>query len=374
MLGDHPVRIGHGVRSRVERFGAGQIFEQVKAIFLGSDVVFGNLEVVHSDIGRVEGKLASMEFRGLPGTISELRSAGFNALNVANNHCLEHGIDAFEDTVQRLEERGIGVVGLRGTAGHCRPCVCDVDGASVALLGYSLRPEAYFKGDRIPYALAAEADILADVDAAARKYDTVIVSLHWGEEFMSDPSRSQVLFARSLVEAGARVVLGHHPHVLQAVERHGGGVIAYSLGNFVFDMWQRSTRQSAILQIRLAPDSPATFEIHPVRIDRKYRPIPLDGARRARALLRMQAAALKLQEIHAGARRAPLSNEERDEAAQYLKIAQRKTLAHRLGNYAYFAANIFRYDPMLVLASLMRSASRRLDEASRFVQRRRRAN
>jgi hypothetical protein len=88
----------------------------------------------------------------------------------------------------------------------------------------------------------------------------------------------------------------------------------------------------------------------------------------------MQAAALKLQEIHAGARRAPLSNEERDEAAQYLKIAQRKTLAHRLGNYAYFAANIFRYDPMLVLASLMRSASRRLDEASRFVQRRRRAN
>jgi hypothetical protein len=88
----------------------------------------------------------------------------------------------------------------------------------------------------------------------------------------------------------------------------------------------------------------------------------------------MQAAALKLQGIHAGSGRVPLSTDEHDEAARYLKTAQRKTLAHRLGNYAYFAANVYRYDPTLVFASLMRSASRRLEEVSSLVRRRRKAN
>ena len=127
--------------------------------------------------------------------------------------------------------------------------------------------------------------------------------------------------------------------------------------------------------IRLAPDSPATFEIHPVRIDRKYRPIPLEGAGRARALLRMQAAALKLQGIHAGSGRVPLRTDEHDEAARYLKMAQTAD-SWRTG-WAItptLPRMTTRYDPTLVFASLMRSASRRLEEVSSLVRRRRKAN
>ena len=112
MLGDHPVRIGHGVRSTIARAGAASLFDGVRSLWSGADLLFGNLEVVHADAGLVAGRLETEEFRGAPPTIATLREEGFRVLGVANNHALHHGAEAFEECVARLRGAGIVPLGL----------------------------------------------------------------------------------------------------------------------------------------------------------------------------------------------------------------------------------------------------------------------
>jgi poly-gamma-glutamate synthesis protein (capsule biosynthesis protein) len=117
-----------------------------------------------------------------------------------------------------------------------------------------------------PYAEATPEEARQDVRRLAATVDYVIVSLHWGEEFVDRPSTAEVEHARSLIDAGADLLVGHHPHVVRPLERHGKGLIAYSLGNFVGDMiWQEPLRRGAILRCVLAPDG-----VEDVRVTRTY--------------------------------------------------------------------------------------------------------
>lgn len=363
MLGDHPVRIGNGVRSRIEQNGADWLFSEVRDLLGGSDIVFGNLEVVHSDIGLTKNNLASMEFRGSPQSIPALRTAGFNVLNFANNHCLEHGVATYQDTVRRLEENNVSAVGLRGMDGRTIPYEISKEGARIVVLAYSLRPEEYCRSGEIPYALSSETHILQDVAHARQRAEVVVVSLHWGEEFMDHPSPQQISFAHRLVDAGAKLILGHHPHVLQGIESYQGAVIAYSLGNFVFDMWQKKTRATMALKATIGPGGDVSYEAFPIHIDGDFRPIPLQGHEREKALRNfdMLSRAINSEVREGNVEQRGNENIEHAENV-YLREARRQVLNHRLGNYLYFAVNIYRYSPVLILESLKRSVARRLGE------------
>jgi poly-gamma-glutamate capsule biosynthesis protein CapA/YwtB (metallophosphatase superfamily) len=107
--------------------------------------------------------------------------------------------------------------------------------------------------------------------------DRVIVSLHWGIEYMPIPAPSQIDIAHGIIDAGSSVVLGHHPHVLQGIEEYNGAVIAYSLGNFVFSTWLPETRSSVILSISLDKEGPVKFDIVPVIINGEWQPVPVSG-------------------------------------------------------------------------------------------------
>jgi poly-gamma-glutamate synthesis protein (capsule biosynthesis protein) len=115
-----------------------------------------------------------------------------------------------------------------------------------------------------------------EVAAARRQADAVIVTVHWGAEYRTVPTPTQERLGRALVDAGASLVLGHHPHVLQPLERYRDGVIAYSLGNLVFDQHQPERRLSAILRCELGRGAPACTAI-PLVID-GCAPRPADPA------------------------------------------------------------------------------------------------
>ncbi|TLM72187.1 MAG: CapA family protein, partial [Actinobacteria bacterium] len=224
---------------------------------MAADLTVGNLESPLSSRGaKVPNK--SYTFQGTPLGADALASAGFDVVSVANNHVLDFGPVALSDTLANLDAKQIAYAGAGRTRTDAwRAATVDAAGNSVACLAFS---------DIVPPGFAADADspgiadsrktmdeVAAAVKAAAASHDFVLVSMHWGDEYQYDANDEQVRDAHRLVNAGADMVLAHHPHVIQGIERYKGALIAYSLGDFVFDHDLRSTGESFILEAELGP-------------------------------------------------------------------------------------------------------------------------
>jgi len=190
---------------------------------------------------------------------------------------MQHGEDAFQETVQVLNEVGICPAGLPdGSTYHSIPVIFSTKGVSFGLLGYSLRPEEY-SPDRVLYCSGNEQAIIKDIELLRPKVNKIIILIHWGDEFIPRPAPAQVTLARKMVDHGADIILGHHPHVVQGIEQYKGAVIAYSLGNFIFDMWQPPTQQGIILKISCLNDGSHRVDILPTRINNNYQPEIMSG-------------------------------------------------------------------------------------------------
>jgi poly-gamma-glutamate synthesis protein (capsule biosynthesis protein) len=275
-LGDSPEGVGsgtHAVFEQVRALNHAYPFEHTRPLFEGAEIVFGNLEVVLSHRNLLRWKLSSMEMRGHPEGVTRLAQAGFTVLNVANNHMMQHGMEPFSDTVESLRRQGLGVVGLASSDHRqCVPHTLSVNGVRVTLLGFAFERDQFAKGP-VGYAFGPDCDIPGQVAAAKQQTDVVICSLHWGVEFVGHPSVAEEELGRRLVDAGADVVLGHHPHVVRRVERYGRGLIAYSLGNFVFDMlWNPALRTGLVLNVVLSRNGVERYDTEFVWIGEDYQP------------------------------------------------------------------------------------------------------
>ncbi len=278
MFGDSYYCIGRGVRSTLDRGDAPDPFEKVRDIFTRHDVVVGNLEAVLSDFGLETRSLASVQYRGRKSHVRYLAGANISVLNVANNHILQHGWEAARETDRTLRTHGMHPVGLPepGKPRERSILVGEWNGVRLAFLGYCLNKET-FTTDLVPDV----DDIVASIQSCRGSADRVIVMLHWGREYVPFPSPSQISLAHRLIDAGADIILGHHPHVLQGIEEYKGKLIAYSLGNFVFDNdWNDQCRSGMILSMRMGRDGPVSFEVIPTHINQSYQPVPLVGAER----------------------------------------------------------------------------------------------
>jgi poly-gamma-glutamate synthesis protein (capsule biosynthesis protein) len=263
MLGDSAICTGYGFASRYPDPIAADVIAGLRPLFDEADVVFGNLECALSELRHAPRDWASTQLRGRPSFAAALRRAGFNVLNVANNHASQHGDDAFEDTLGHLRDAGIDCVGVRGSGEWCsEPVIATASGLRLGFLGYCARPRQY-SSRTPPFAEGTPDEMCADIARLRTDVDHVIVSLHWGEEYVTLPSVSEVALAHRLVEAGASALLGHHPHVVRPVERHRGSVIAYSLGNFVSDMiWYAPFRKTLLVSMELSSEvGAATAEL-----------------------------------------------------------------------------------------------------------------
>lgn len=203
-----------------------------------ADLVFGNLESQISDQGKNVGSAYS--FRAQPEAIKGLRFAGFDVLSLANNHALDYGRDALADSLNRLIDASISPVGAGSESQAYAPLIKTVRGNRIAFFAYTDQgPETWpAKGETLGLARVSSENldrIKADIGLAKELADVVIVSLHAGNEYETEPNQNQTAFARSFIDAGADLVVGHHPHVVQNSEEYQGKQIFYSLGNFVFD-------------------------------------------------------------------------------------------------------------------------------------------
>ena len=352
-LGDHPLCTGFGTHSRFKARTPDFAFDHVKPQLAGSDLLFGNLECTLSEFGRRSGDYHSVQMRGHASYLNGLKAAGFDVLNVANNHSLQHGQRPFLETVRLLRDNGIGVCGVGAT--DYRHAVAEVVKAhdlDVAFLGYSLRPRQYFTEAPL-YAEGQRESILADV-RAARTRDIVVVSLHWGDEFIERPSPEDVSLAHDIMDAGADLIIGHHPHVLRGVEKYGRGYIVYSLGNFVCDMlWDERMRESAIVRCRLSRDGATDLTLTPVRIGDDYRPAPMDEARSVAVKRRL--------DMLSDAFKTPVASAP-ESLADYQAAALDALRWERRKAHRYFLRNAYQFPVGILIQQLTTFARNRLAE------------
>jgi poly-gamma-glutamate capsule biosynthesis protein CapA/YwtB (metallophosphatase superfamily) len=241
---------GEGVSATVERDGEAYPWTGVARMLRAADIATVNLEGAISDRG-VAAANKQYHFRGGPGLLrGAARVAGIDLVTIANNHSLDFGRDAFLDTLSAAHNAGLKTVGGGATIDQARrPAILEAGGLRIAVLGYSdVRPYGFDAGP--DWAGTAPADpyaIATDVAAARRRADLVVVWFHWGVELATSPNGQQQALANAALSAGASVVLGAHPHVLQPITRQGHKLVAWSLGNFVFPSGSPQTTDTGVL-------------------------------------------------------------------------------------------------------------------------------
>lgn len=272
--------------------GVDFVFDKVSSVLQQPDIVFGNLEAVLSPAGEaVAGKLC---LRGEGGYLAALQRNNFGIVSLANNHTFDFGSDAYLDMEAQLSTLGIVSVGAGSTLEESRQLkVLEKDGIRFGFLAYSSRTTkgSDYAGESSAGVAPLELDlVLEDIARYRSQADHLIVSLHWGVEYAEYPTPDQMRIGHSIIDAGASLIIGHHPHIIQGYEKYKDGVILYSLGNFCdsdlewhgADKTYRSKlkiadRESIMAQVRFTKTEIAGLEFSPTWLSDEGQPALAEG-------------------------------------------------------------------------------------------------
>lgn len=268
MLSDSPLYVGVGVGSAYPQI-KGSIFKDCKTEFENADIVVGNFETVVYHPKRQN--LAELQMSCSEAVIEELRDSGFSVLNLANNHCLQHGTSGFLYTKEICEKNGLRAIGVKDE----EPASIEIEGHLILFFSICLHTEWYQPND-IQY----ENNIERVINKIQKMHNknpesTIVLSVHWGDEFAMFPSNSQIEIAHKFVDYGVDIILGHHSHVFQGIEKYKNSIIVYGQGNFVSDMVPTMCRETAIVRISLDIENEKkekNFEIIPYYISDDFVP------------------------------------------------------------------------------------------------------
>lgn len=270
------------VKALIKVAGGAAPLARVASILKAADIAIANLESTLASSG---GKNADKDvtFRGDPRGIESLKAAELDAVSLANNHVLDYGPQPLLDTIEALDQASIGHAGAgKDKTAAWTPATIERNGATTAYLAFSHIVPAGFiaQDDRAGFASGRQdMNLVEDAIREAKKtHDYVIVSFHWGVEYTDNPTAEQVKNAHRAIDAGADMVLAHHPHVIQGVEFYKQGLIAYSLGDFVFDHYSRKTGEAFILNASMGPDGISDVTATPVYLDTYGRPEVVTGS------------------------------------------------------------------------------------------------
>jgi poly-gamma-glutamate synthesis protein (capsule biosynthesis protein) len=266
-------------------------FRRVAAELKTGDITIANLE---SPIARggVEFSGKKFRFRAEPELAGALKESGINLVTLANNHTMDFGGQALMETIQNLEKAGIASVGAGETLAEARKMAFyTIKGKKIAFLGYSLtQPMEFFAGRSSPgTAPGFERIFVEDIRRARQEADYVIASFHWGTEGRSEIQTYQRTVAHKAIEAGADVIIGHHPHVLRGIERYKTGIVFYSLGNFTFASKGRSADVGLMVRLRFG-EGMREAELLPLDILHRrvgFQPQPVTGKQAAGIIERL---------------------------------------------------------------------------------------
>jgi len=274
------IMVGNHTAYYIKKYGTDYPFDSTRAIISSAHIGFGNLEAPFTTGGTKFEK--KFNFKVPPEHAIGLVNAGFDVVNLANNHMLDYGIEGLESTLAILDSIGLAHCGAGMTREQAQqPAILTRNGYRIAFLGYSMTfPEEFWAthrhgGTSYPYR------IKKDIQHSDSLADFVVVTFHWGREGMNYPREYQKVFAHQAIDYGADLVLGHHPHVLQGLEIYKNRLIAYSLGNFSFSSYSRKATESMILHARLTDTGLLFARIVPISVNNlaiAFQPRLLRGA------------------------------------------------------------------------------------------------
>jgi poly-gamma-glutamate synthesis protein (capsule biosynthesis protein) len=222
----------------------------IAPLLSASDITFVNLESPFSDQGSYFEH--GLIFHASPETVAGLNRAGVSIASTANNHARDCGPHGVEFTVSWLRRHGIEPVGSSESEEQTHAGVVLVRNAiRFGFLGYTFdQSNGNWRDVDRRIALTGPATVCRDITALRKRADVVVISMHNGVEYTRRPTSGQIEFAHAAIDCGATLVIGHHPHVIQPEEQNKSGMIFYSLGNFVFDQYQReATQHGEIVQV-----------------------------------------------------------------------------------------------------------------------------
>jgi poly-gamma-glutamate synthesis protein (capsule biosynthesis protein) len=276
-LGD--VAPGRSMEAQLARFGAAFPWQGIGPILHEADLAVANLEGVLTTWGQPLDK--DYLIRAHPRWGQTLVDGGLDLVTLANNHALDFGQVGLDETLATLEALEIVAVGAGSSAdtqrAH-RPALFDLNGVRVGVLGYAAA--RWNSSEDVPAteSLAwGQPDVVqANVRSVRDQADVVVVLLHAGTEYDPEPSPDQIAVARAAVDAGANLVVGHHAHVTQTVERYGEGLIVYGLGDALFDIPYAAAMQGDLLLVLVTEEGLARAELWPFWIEDAIRPRLLD--------------------------------------------------------------------------------------------------
>ncbi|HLH01590.1 MAG TPA: CapA family protein [Bryobacteraceae bacterium] len=242
-------------------------FRKIAPLLASADLAFVNLESPFSDHGPYHPD--GLIFHAAPEMIAGLELAHIAVASTANNHARDCGPHGVEFTVKWLCEHQIQPVGSSESEERThRGIVLARHGIRFGFLGYTYdQQNGNWRDIDKRIAITDIAQMTRDVQDLRERSDVVIVSMHSGTEYMPKPNQAQIHFAHAAIDAGAKLVIGHHPHVIQPRENYRGGVIFYSLGNFIFDQFQReATQHGEIAEVDFLESQIFVANTWPVRI------------------------------------------------------------------------------------------------------------
>ncbi len=240
-----------GIRRAMEIHGPSYPFSEITPLLRSFEIVFGNLEAPLSNRGTEADR--PVLFRGDPLFAGELALAGFTFLSLANNHALDYGSLALADTISVLRLYQMVPLG----AGYTReeatlPYIMEKNGVRLAFFASFPAGQDSSPATGTTINTLSPSTLAEQIQEVKKDVDIVVVSLHWGIEYSPRPSSKQKYGARTLIEAGADLILGHHPHCMQGIERYRGGYIVYSLGNCIFDGRRREEKEAFLFTCTIA--------------------------------------------------------------------------------------------------------------------------
>lgn len=221
---------GFGIKSKTTEENIRRWTKNVSEIVDEADYIIGNLESPLLDDTDANGKV----FYGRPEFADVLKGSGINIVNIANNHITEHGAEGYYKTLTTLRNKGIQIIGQAENGLSNILSICH-DGTTICMAAFC--DERICSIDNYGcYANLTEERVMATLGRMKGMHpDIIIFIFHWGNEYIHIPSPDQRELSKKLIDAGANLIIGHHPHVIQPYECYHGGYIVYSLGNFCFD-------------------------------------------------------------------------------------------------------------------------------------------
>lgn len=251
--------------SRYHQQGISSMFsEELLSAMTDADLFMVNEEFPFSTRGEAaEDK--QFTFRVDPSYVRIFQEIGVDVATVANNHALDFGVNAFTDSLDTLDQAGIARVGGGRTLSEAKaPVIRTVGDSTVGILGASrvIPVSSWAAGNARPGMFTAydQAPLLNEISDLSSQCDYTVVYLHWGIEKDEYPQEYQRKLAYACIDAGADLVVGSHPHVLQGFETYKGKLIAYSLGNFLFS---NSTNPTVLLQVHIKEDGTLAASLIP---------------------------------------------------------------------------------------------------------------